>query len=555
MSVGLLGTALSGLNAYQQALDTTSNNISNANTAGYSVQNVKLATQKEQFTGSGYLGTGVAVSTISRSYNQFLTSQVRSSTSAYNGANSYFTLATQVDNMIADKTTGLSSSMSTFFKDVNSVANDPTSIPSRQVLLTDANSLAAQFNSISSTMTTMQSQVNSNLTASVQSINGYAQTIAQLNTQIVAASNNGTGQMPNGLLDKRDDLLNQLAQQMDVSVVNQADGSINVYIGQGQSLVMGGSASTLSALAQATDSSHLQVILNGQDISTQISGGELSGNIQFRDQVLDPAKAQLGNLATGLATEFNKQHKLGFDLNGAQGLDFFTLGTPSAQVTGVYKDQTLVVGANFVAPTSAANLGSRYRVDVNSTAPVNTYTLTNLDNNTSVSGLDDITLATEAAADGFSISFSGGSVSTGDTFTVSPSYNIAGTIQVNPLITAANQIAASASAATLPGDNANALALANLQTNKIMYNGTRTFSQIYSQFVGTVGANTNAAKISRSAQNTVLQNATASQQSVSGVNLNEEAAKLIQYQNSYQAAAKTVTVAQALFAAILGAVQ
>ncbi len=556
MGVGLLNIAVSGLNAYQQALQTTSNNISNASTPGYSVENAQFATQPEQYTGGGYVGNGVTINTVARGYNQFLNAQVLSGASAYNNSNTYYTMASQIDNMLANQSTGLSSSMNTFFSDVNSVANNPSSVSTRQVMLSDSSALAAQFNSISSTLSSLNTQVNDSLTTSVNSLNGYAANLAQLNTQIVAAENNGApGQSPNGLLDQRDTLLNQISTLTNASVVEQSNGSVNVYIGSGQPLVMGSTSSTLSAQGAPTDNSQMQVMLNGQNISNQITGGQIAGNIGFRSQVLAPAQQQLGLLATSFATEVNNVQQSGYDLNGNAGTALFNIGTPVVNVQGEYSDPNLVVSATYSAPTAAnvSSLSGSYQLTVSATQP-DTYTLTNLSNNSSVSGLTNATLPAATQADGFNISFSGGSLTAGDSFQISPFYNAGSTIQLNPAITNPSQIAAASTATNAPGNNTNILAMANLQTQPLMQNGTSTFSQVYSQLVGSVGANTSNAQTNSVAQNTVLQNATSAQQSVSGVNLDVEAANLIEYQNSYQAAAKTVTTAQTLFTAIINAV-
>lgn len=555
MSLGILGTALSGLAAFQRSLETTSNNISNANTDGYSRQRVELATRPEQYTGAGYVGNGVDVANITRSYDQFITSQVRSSTSAFEEVDTYHTLASQIDNMIADENTGLSSSMKTFFNSVNDVANDPSSISTRQVMLSDAASLTQQFNSISSRFSELRKQVNDNLDSSVSDLNSFAEAVAELNAKIVSDTGRATGtQLPNELLDQRDLLLNKIAGKADVSVVPQADGSVNVFIGQGQPLVLGSSASTLSVQGSGTDSTYKEIMLNGQDISNRLSGGEIAGNLHFRDDVLDPAQQKLGLLATGLATEFNNVHQGGVDLNGVAGLAFFDLGSPTVQVQAQVSDSNLVVTAGFVAPTSSAGLGASYRLDVTATLPSTTYSLTNLSDNSTTAGLSAATLATTAATNGFSISFSGGSLTTGDSFQISPHFNSAATIKVNSALTNPKQIAA-ASAAGLPGDNRNALALADLETQTLMQNGKSTFSQIYGQLVADVGTKTNAASIGSSAQNTLLQQATSAQQNLSGVNLDEEAANLIKYQNSYQAAAQAVSVAKTLFDTLIGAVR
>jgi flagellar hook-associated protein 1 FlgK len=294
-------------------------------------------------------------------------------------------------------------------------------------------------------------------------------------------------------------------------------------------------------------------MLNGQDITNSITGGNIAGNVQFRTQVLQPAKQQLGLIATGLATAVNNVQTSGVDSTGTPGLALFTLGTPTAEVQGNYNDPNLQISANFTPPSSVAGLAASYQLQVTGTSP-NSYSLTNLSTNSTLTGLTDASLATTAASDGFTISFSGGSLTSGDTFQISPNYNTAGTIQVNPLVTSPTQIAASSTAAGLPGDNTNALALANLQTQPIMQNGTSTFSQVYSQIVGMVGSNTSTSLTNSTAQKSVLQNTTSAQQSVSGVNLNEEAANLIQYQNAYQAAAKSISVVQSLFTSIINAV-
>lgn len=564
MSIGILNTALSGLAAFQRSLETTSNNISNANTDGYSRQRVELATTPELYTGQGYLGTGVTVANITRSYDQFISGQVRSSTSAFKDVDTYHTMAAQIDNMIADPNTGLSSAMKSFFNAVNGVANDPTSLPARQVMLSEADAVAKQFNSISARFDALRSQVNDSLNTSVNDLNGYAQSLADLNVKIVADIGRSSGkQMPNELLDQRDALLNKIAQKTDVSVVSQADGSINVYLGQGQPLVQGSAASTLVLKDSTTDPSHKLITLNGQDISSRLSGGEISGNLRFRDQMLDPAQSQLGLLATSVATDVNNIHQSGTDLYNATGLALFDLGTPAVQVLATAKDPLLTVSASLLAPTTPSvpvsttqnavkALESSYRLDVTGAGPI--YSLTNLTSNATTTGLTPATLATTAAADGFSISFPSGALNVGDSFQISPHFNAASSIKLNAAITDPKLIAA-AGAANQPGDNSNALALANLEAQTTMNGGNSSFTQAYGLLVADVGSKTHAASIGSAAQNTLLQQATSSQQSLAGVNLDEEAANLIKFQNSYQAAAQTVSVARSLFDTLLGAVR
>jgi len=551
MAIGILGSALSGLAAFQRSLDVTSNNISNANTEGYSRQRTELQTSPEQYVGSGYLGSGVNVSNIKRSYDQFITGQVRASSSAFKEVDSFHSLSSQVDNVLADSNTSVSTAMKAFFDSVNDVANDPTSLAARQVLLAQGTTLTNQFNTLSTRFNELQRQVNSNLTQAVKDVNSYATSIAELNLQISDAIGKASaGQLPNELMDKRDVLLTKLAEKVDISVLNQEDGTVSVFVGQGQPLVMSGNTATLSQQDNGTDPYHPDLQINGVSVAKYLSGGEIYGNLRFRNEVLDPAQAQLGMLATGFATEFNNLHAAGYDTNGNTGVAFFDLGSPQALVIPHAKDSALVATASFSAPTSAANLGASYRLEVTGAG---VFSLTNLTDNTTSGGLNAASLATLSAANGFSISFSGGSLNVGDSFEISPNFNVAGTIKVNPALTSASQIAA-ASAAGLTGDNGIALQLADLEQKTSMLGGKKTFTQVYGQLVSEVGSKTSSAAVGVSAQQVLLNQATEARENLAGVNLDEEAANLIKFQNAYQAAAKAVSVASSVFDTLINAV-
>ena len=554
MSIGILSSALSGLTAFQRSLETTSNNISNVNTEGYSRQRAELTSLPEQYTASGYMGSGVRVDNIMRSYDQFISSQVRASTSAFKEVDSYHQLASQIDNLTADESTGLSPAINEFFDAVSDVANDPTSIPSRQVMLDQADALTHHFNNMSDRFSDLRQQVNSNLSSAVEELNGYAAAVARLNLKIADDIGRASGkQLPNELMDQRDVLLNKIAEKADISVVSQQDGTVSVFIGQGQSLIMGGYSATLSLADSKTEPDRKQILLNNQDISKLLSGGEIYGNLRFRDEALDPAQRQLGLLATGLATEFNRIHQSGFDLVGNTNVKFFDLGAPEVQVASKAQSSTLVATAAFVTPTTATDLATSYRLDVTATVPAPTYTLTNLSNNLSTPGLDDTTLAALAPNIGFSVSFSG-TLTANDSFQFSPVFDAAKNFKLNPAITTPGQIAA-ASTVNLKGDNSNALKLASMESNKFMLGSTQSLTTVYDQLVADVGSKTHTASVSRTAQDVLLNQATGARENIAGVNLDEEAANLIKFQNSYQAAARAVSVANSLFETLIGAVR
>lgn len=559
MSIGILNTALSGLAAFQRSLETTSNNISNVNTEGYSRQRVELATTPAQFMGSGYVGTGVAVANIARSYDQFISGQIRSSTSAFSEVDSYHTLASQIDTLIADENTGISASMKAFFNSVNDVANNPSSTPVRNVLISEGKALANQFGSIGSRLDEIKQQVDSNLETDVRDLNNYASAIAKLNTQIVDAIGRTSGQqMPNDLLDQRDELLRKVAEKVDTAVVSQSDGSVSVFIGQGQPLVLGAGVRTLSLSGNNFDPTHQEIFLNSENITSYLSGGEIGGNLRFRDEVLYPSQREFGLLAVGLATEFNNVHKAGYDLDANTGLDFFDLGKPPVQVFGTTSVSGLEVSAEFLAPTSSVNLGESYRLTVTASGD---YDITNLSNNQFVGTFTPANLQAGTPNLGFTFEVTTGTPNTGDQFVVSPTIDAARYLSLSDDITSPRSIAAAKNVlvgppvTALPGDNENALELAKLESKALMQNNSVTFNQVFGQMVTQIGGLTNTAKISRSAQEVLLNNATTARENLAGVNLDEEAANLMKFQNSYQAAAQAVSVANSLFTTLIGAVR
>lgn len=548
---GILGTALSGLAAAQHALETASHNIANINTEGYSRQRAELGTRPAEFTGAGYIGQGVNVKTVARSYDQFVTSQLTSSTSAFSESDEFYTLASRVDNIISDSTTGLSPALKSFFNSINEVANDPTSIPARQVVISEAQSLTQQFNTLSSQLGDLRSQTNNQLQGAVNDINSFAQSIAALNAKIVQDSNRTSSeQLPNDLLDQRDALVAKIAEKVSISTIPQKDGSLTVFIGSGQSLVLGDKAAAVSLTGSSTDPSHKNIIVAGQDITKNITGGELAGALKFRDEVLDPAQQQLGLLSAGLAVEFNKLHETGFDLNGAAGKELFGFGTPTLTVP-VTSNPNNSAGSSVTAVYDPNTTGQLYPSD---------YTLTYDGTNYSLKRLSDNTITTFAGpaatitGPGFILSTSG--VSANDSFLIRPTFDAAQ--KITSLITKPDEIAAAgtdAPGAPVPGDNSVALSLADLENKSVLLGGKATLSDAYGQLVSKVGTLTHAANISRSAQEALFNQAKQSRESLAGVNLDEEAANLIKFQNSYQASAKAIAVASSLFDTLIGAIR
>ena len=548
MATGLLGIATSGLMAFQRNLATTGHNIANVNTEGYSRQKVELTERLPQFTGAGFMGNGVDVATITRSYDDFLNTQVRTSNSAYSQLDAYHTMATQIDNIIADPGAGLSPSLQAFFNAVQGVANDPTSIAARQVMVTEGETLTKRFNTLNGQMDELRDQANQSLSSSVDDINTLAGGIAALNQRIVVALGQGGGnQPPNDLLDQRNLLLEKLSKQIDTQVVAQNDGSVNVLIGKGQSLVMGATANALRVQSSTYDQNQKDIALStgGSSsvlITDSLSGGSIGGLLDFERRVLVPTQNSLGRIAVGLATQFNQQHRAGYDLDGNAGLDFFS--APSVTVLGKTGN-----GGTITASFADANQlsGSDYRIDIGAGSAV----VTNLQTNAT----STYTGPNFPAFTHEGIAFNVSGAAAGDSFVVQPTRKAAGDLART--LSDPRKIAASASdtATGTVGDNGNARALADLQNARGLLNGKASYQDAYTAIVGDVGSLTHAAEVNSTAQKNLLDHTTQQRDSVSGVSLDEEAANLVRFQQSYQAAAQLVTVVNSTFDALMGAVR
>ncbi len=561
MASGILDTAVSGLTTLQRSLQTVSNNIANVNTEGYSRQRVELGTNPAERTGEGFIGKGVHIKDIVRSYDQFTTAQLRSSTSTYSEAEQFQIMASRVDDLLASEETSLSPALKKFFNAVNDVTNDPTSVPARQSLLSESGNLVQRFSTMSSRLDELQSQVNSNLVSDVEKINSYAKSIAKLNIDIARQSDqSGVAYKTNDLLDQRDLLVNKLSELVDVSVVPEGNSMVSVFVGQGQTLVLSGQTREVVTQQSRLDTNKLEIGVkdpvsgNFQDITRQLSGGRISGSLNFRDKILDEAKLSLGAIAASVTMEFNRVHKFGYDLDGNAGQDFFT-GIANVPVTAD-PGNTGSITAVFDSAIINKIDNSDYRLNVGA-GP--SYTLTRLSDNSSISLTDSggqLVATSPDSLPGIAITLGGTAPVAGDTFLIRPTYDAAKNIAVN--LTDPRKIAAASSlnstGSALVGDNRNALALAELESKAVMYDGTTSFKEGFVQLVSDVGNQTSSAKISASAQEVLLNNAKEQWSSVSGVNLDQEAAELIKLQQAYQASSQTIATTRRIFDTLMNSI-
>ena len=551
MATGLLGTAISGLQAFQLGLATVGHNIANVNTEGYSRQRVDLVARNAEGTGAGFVGQGVEAASIKRFYDRFVTQRVREAQAGYQELEAYRDVAARLDDLLADPEVGLSTAVQRFFDAVQDVAADPTSTPARQLLLSEAETLADRFQFFSDQIDALQAEVRNRLQGAVSEVNALAASIAELNTRIAAAQGQ-FNQPPNDLLDQRDALLQRLSEYVAVQVQENEDGSASVFIGNGQSLVLGGSAASLTLVRSDFDPQRWEVALQAGpqtiNVNEQISGGEMGGLLAVRRQVLDTAQNGIGRVALALAGSVNTQHQLGEDLAGNPGGLFFADVLASAPRALANANNDPASGSITVAIADYAELGdSDYQLSYDGS----TFTLLRLSDNTVVdSGFTPGDLPRTIAGEGIALALTG-TVAAGDRFLIQPTRAAAGDMAV--VLDAPTAVAAAAPG-TGVGDNSNALALADLRNQGILSGGSATFQEAYGETLGKVAVRTRQAQINAEALKGVYDQAVATRNGIAGVNLDEEAAKLIQYQQAYQAAARMISVTETLFQSLMAAV-
>ncbi|HEX8961546.1 MAG TPA: flagellar hook-associated protein FlgK, partial [Rhodocyclaceae bacterium] len=374
----------------------------------------------------------------------------------------YLAQVQQIDNMLADSSAGLSPALSDFFKGVQDVAANPSSIPARQSLLSSAQALAGRFQSVNQSLDEQRQGVNEQITSEVSLINSYTAQIAQVNQQIILASNGNSNQQPNDLLDQRDQLLQDLNKEVRVTTATQTDGTISVFIGNGQPVVMGTAAYSLVAQPSSSDPQETVVglqAINGNVIELQqslLTGGTLGGLMDFRTQSLDSAQNELGRIAINLAQTFNQQHALGQDLNGTLGGDLFTF--PSNVSNGMPAYMNLYANKSNTgnAALSAQVIQSDYRVVFDGA----NYQVYRLNDNPPMAGASTSTIPPAAAVatlspapgssvvvDGVTISIPAGTgaPTLNDAFTVKPGNPVATRIVADSTNSAAASTGALAS--------------------------------------------------------------------------------------------------------------
>ncbi|OYY50487.1 MAG: flagellar hook-associated protein FlgK [Methylophilaceae bacterium 17-44-8] len=422
MASNILSIGKSALNAAQIGLSTTGHNIANASTPGYSRQVVVQAAAQAQNFGYGFIGQGAEVTGVSRVYNEILARQMISLQSTGAAYTTYGNQLNAIDNMLSDETAGLNPAMNDFFAGVQALASKPNDIPTRQTMLSNAQSLVNRFNSMDSRLNEIEQGVNNQLVSSVSLVNSYAKQIASLN-DIIEQSISTTGNVPNDLMDQRDQLISELSKQIKTTVVPQNQGTYNVFVGNGLPLVVGEDTYNLVTTTSPTNPSRIEVGYQSASKVTvlgasSLSGGAIGGLVQFRSESLDQVQNQIGQIAVALAGSFNAQHAQGLDRNGQPGGPLFNIPAPVATSSSLNTGNG-ELSAQIVDPSLVTS--SNYRVQYDGT-------------NYKVTRLSDQSAQTYASLpqtiDGLTISQASGTINAGDDFLIQPTANAAATLSL-----------------------------------------------------------------------------------------------------------------------------
>jgi flagellar hook-associated protein 1 FlgK len=640
----LFDISVSALEAFQTAISVAQNNIANYNTPGYAVESANLTNVAPQYLGGTAIGAGVDVASVTRSINQLSNNQLNSSQSSLGSLDSLQTVTTQIDNIVGATAGGLTTALQSYYSAWSTVANNPTSSASRQALIGQAQSVAASFTNTSAQLQGLNTTINSGISTDVGQINSLSASIATLNTEIAnSAGTAANGQPPNGLLDQRDAALSSLSKLVGVTTTTDSNGGLNVFVANGQPLVLQGTTNALTTVPNQFNAAQLEISTaasgSKSNLSAQITTGDLGGLLAARTQAVDPALNQLGQIATAFSASANTQQASGLDLTGKVGANMFSVGAPQATASSNNSDATTVSAAVTVTGIGALT-SNDYILSYTNATP----TLTNAATGTVVTSAGLGTAASPLTADGLSIvtssppasgdkfliqptataasSFavaitsaaqiaaagavktsagsSAGSINTGTatissgtvvdptnaalfttaqivfgagtpptTYTVSPpgtptgtgNYTSGGNIAVNgwqvqitgaPVAGDTFTVQSNAGGAT--GDNRNALASASQQTTPVLAGGTLSINGAASALVTTIGSQAEQVNTAQAAQTSVNTQASANVQSVSGVNLDEEAANLVQWQQAYQASAQALAIGNATFTTLLSAI-
>jgi len=577
----MLTIALSANKTFQRALDVTSHNVANVNTEGYNRQRAEIVSNSPQIVGATFGGGGSRVETIERIYADYVWRQQLQATSLTQRYESALSSAKEVEGIIAANDNGVQQFLQRFFDSLQNLSNEPLSSVSRQMVLDEATNLESHIQNITAFLTDNQSQTNAQIRSLVDEVNQQLDVIQRANEAVFKARTNGTFP-PNDLLDKRDQAVMELGKLLDVRVFEQKNGYLDIYVGNGRLPLLSDNTRTQFSAERSPylneDRIEIYMTIGDQKriVSDLISGGQLGGLLDFRKNMLDPAQQELGLMLAGLTASMNNQHRQGWDLGGTPGGDLFqpldTTALGHRDNTGAEDGSGIRVTNNIPDYTSPPVSLTPAQVEQQLAEMVpRSYKLKwdgsqfQVYDAATGQNLGTVADGTKTVFEGLVFDTTGtGTKNPGDSYIIHPYQDMMA--QFHKAITDPNALATrgedpnAPGTPAPPGDNTNIANLANLANKELLYKDaggqpSETLLGGYSRMASHVGLYTHGTQINLDSQQQVLKQVTDRMQSISGVNLDEEAANMMRFQQAYQASAQIIQISNKLFDTLIGVIR
>ena len=535
---GLLSIGMRALDANSAALQTIGHNIANANTAGYTRQTVRLESALGHLGMGGVIGRGVNVASVERVYSDFLSAQLNSSHAHQAADTSRAEKLGTLEMNFPNGSAGLGMAIGDMLNAFSYVVAAPNDMTARTVVLTEAQNVADRLRATQTQITDLSISTRSELQGKANQANTLLDNIAALNQQITRTQS--SGQPSNDLLDRREQYVLELNEYIQTSQLMQSDGSLTVFVAN-QPVVQGSKAGSISIVADAQDASFSRLQLqhgNATRILDDqiIAGGQLKGLLEFEQKDVSMAKNLIGRLAMTVGLAVNQQHVAGYDFEGNPGQAMFSVPTQvaglsvdGAQGHVMFTDSTKFSPSNYVVQMDSAGTGGKVIRQIDGQAT----TFTNATN------------LTAQTIDGLKFTLTAPALGAGQSMLFKPFADAAGNIQAiltSPLSVAAASALGNGSPTQMPSNSGNAKALLDLRDAKLLDGGRLT--EAYATSVSQIGLRVQSVQFSLDASTSIAANMSAQKAKVSSVNLDEEAARLMQFQQAYQASAKILQVAQ-----------
>ena len=537
----LLRIGASGLNAAYAQLQNAGQNIANAATPGYVRREVQLSENRN--VGAGMVsGSGVDVTGVRRVYDQFLSREAVSTQSSAAQDTARSDALQRLDAVFADPGTGLGAAFDDMMQSFADLSSRPADASVRTAVLARVDGFAERASSLDARLTDLRASTQGRMAGDVEQANDLLASIARINRQIGQTA--GSASAPNALLDQRDTLLADLNRVVRANASFGADGTVSVTTQSGEPLVTGEQASRLSLVPDTLDASAFDLSIargNGTAVRVELSavGGSLAGMARFADDDIAASRARLGQIVAGVAQAFNNQQAAGLDSTGAPGSPFFTVGTPTASAASGN-------GGTAQLSVSIANGSAMKASDYALAWDGSNYQLTRL-----ADGQVNSFAALPQSIDGLTISLGSGTPAQGDRFLLRTASTVIPGLAA--AMTDPQKIATASASTTVDwaSDNLNAKALLALG-DALSVDGASVINR-YASLIGEVGTRSQSAQAASDMSLRLADDAARSRSELSDVNLDEEAAHLLQFQQAYAASAKVIAAANEMFRTLLGA--